>query len=510
MRKLSVLLVISVLMFANLVGLISAQTTAGNSVNVQLSSFGSGQASLTVEKTHSSNSCVKLVIPAGAQAGSGCMALYQYNNTLNSLQTFQVYTSYYNSVPSFVIFLDTNNDSSTDVVLLSDYQTPSNGTWQLSQGGYRWGWTTTTPNLGTYGKNGWYALNYWKNQYGDANVLYVGVALEYWSVNDSNGLGQPLYADEAIINGVTYNIGSVLDTSPPTPAQVTNITLDMRLTGQACITNETGHADSYCAKLVIPSNSTNGCDAMALYPYNKTFNTLTSFSVWTSYTSAIPRFIIYLDTNNDSLTDTILLSDQQFASNGQWQISSGGNRYGWTQPSLQITTYGAIWNPLDYWKTLYGNATVLYVGICLEYYAVYDNGGCNLPLYADEVIINGITYSLTLNQTSTITPTPTPTPTSTQTPIATPLPTATATPAPTITPTATPAPLAPTPTPTLQPTHQATTKTIGPPINAVAPQSSEDLSTNWILLAAIVVTALIAVASMTFIFRNKNSTLSKQ
>ena len=32
------------------------------------------------------------------------------------------------------------------------------------------------------------------------------MALEYWAVKDSNGLDQPLYADEVIINGVTYNI----------------------------------------------------------------------------------------------------------------------------------------------------------------------------------------------------------------------------------------------------------------------------------------------------------------
>ena len=133
------------------------------------------------------------------------MALYPYNKTLNSLQSFQVYTSYVNAVPRFVILLDDNSDCQTDVVLLSDYQFTSNGTWRITQGGLRWGWTTASPDLSAYGQT-WNDLSYWKGVYGNATVLYVGVALEYWAVKDSNGLGQPLFADELVLNGATYGV----------------------------------------------------------------------------------------------------------------------------------------------------------------------------------------------------------------------------------------------------------------------------------------------------------------
>jgi hypothetical protein len=43
------------------------------------------------------------------------------------------------------------------------------------------GWTESTPQLGNYGEI-WSDLNYWKNRYGNATVLFVGLALEYWAV----------------------------------------------------------------------------------------------------------------------------------------------------------------------------------------------------------------------------------------------------------------------------------------------------------------------------------------
>ena len=162
-------------------------------------------ASLSNEFTHSSAYAAKLVIPFNAQVGSGCMALYPYNNTLNSLQSFQVYTSFNNATPRFVIQLDTDANQVADLVLLSDYQFLSNGAWQLSQGGQRWGWSEAAANLIEYGDY-WDTLSYWKGIYGNATVLSVGVALEYWAVKDAGGLNQPLYADEIVINGVTYNI----------------------------------------------------------------------------------------------------------------------------------------------------------------------------------------------------------------------------------------------------------------------------------------------------------------
>ncbi len=205
---------IMILSFSTLaVSLGAVKADPPNTVSVQLSNFGDGVSSLSNEKTHTSAYSAKLMIPSGAQLGSGCMALYPYNNTLNSLQSFQIYTSFNNDTPRFVILLDTDADSQVNVVLLSDYQFISNGAWQLSQGGLRWGWTEATPALGEYGDY-WDTLSYWKGIYGNATVLSIGLALEYWAVKDNGGLNQPLYADEIVINGVTYNIGPIQQNIP--------------------------------------------------------------------------------------------------------------------------------------------------------------------------------------------------------------------------------------------------------------------------------------------------------
>jgi outer membrane protein assembly factor BamB len=181
--------------------------------NVQLYNIADGKTSLTNELTHSSSYAAKLVISSSAQQGSGCMALYPYNKSLNSLQSFQIYTSYTNATPRFVIQLDNNTDGLADFVLLSDYQFLSNGDWQLSQGGQRWGWSEASSQLSIYGKT-WSVLSYWKDIYGNATVLNVGVVLEWWAVKDSGGLNQPLYADELVLNGVTYNIASPVNPPP--------------------------------------------------------------------------------------------------------------------------------------------------------------------------------------------------------------------------------------------------------------------------------------------------------
>lgn len=199
--------ILALLLFNVIASGVSLRTVKANTqtTTVQFYNIGAGQTSLTNETTHTSPYVAELVIPSSAPQGSGCMVLYPYNKTLNSLQSFQVYTSYANAVPRFVMLLDTNGDCLTDVVLLSDYQFTSNGNWQISQGGQRWGWSEASPDLSTYG-NGWNDTSYWKGIYGNATVLSVGVALEYWAVKDSNGLGQSLYADELVLNGVTYNI----------------------------------------------------------------------------------------------------------------------------------------------------------------------------------------------------------------------------------------------------------------------------------------------------------------
>ncbi len=217
-RSSIVAFVIFVLMVSNVATLgVSFQTANANSQNtttVKLLNFGGGLASLTTETTHTSLYAAKLVIPSPAPEGSGCMVLYPYNKTLNSLQSFQVFTSYSDAVPRFVLLLDTNADGLTDVVLLSDYQFTSDGSWQATQGGQRWGWTVANSDLTTCGTV-WNSSSQWKNIYGNATVLSVGVALEYWAVRDSNGLDQPLFADELTLNGITYNIANQTGSQQP-------------------------------------------------------------------------------------------------------------------------------------------------------------------------------------------------------------------------------------------------------------------------------------------------------
>ena len=183
-----------------------------NSLDVILQTKYDGQAIFTTEKVHTSLNSAKLVIPENAKQGSFAMALYPYNKPLNSISTFSIFASYVNATPRFIISLDNNTDGKADLFLLSDYQMASNGEWQASTGGNRWGWTEANTELSIYGKT-WNQLDYWKNQYGNATALYVGIALEYWAV-DPEGYGEPLYADELVLNGVTYNIAPVLTTSP--------------------------------------------------------------------------------------------------------------------------------------------------------------------------------------------------------------------------------------------------------------------------------------------------------
>jgi outer membrane protein assembly factor BamB len=201
------LLTVSLLLFCSIVAFeaLSVRGQTQNTTNISLVNVGKGQTTLATQTTHTSGYAAKLLIPTTAPEGSGCLALYPYNRTLSTLQSFQVYTSFSNAVPRFVISLDTNNDGAVDSILLSDYQFQSNYNWQLTQGGQRWGWTQATPTLSTYGKI-WEDLNYWKNNYANATALEVGVALEYWAVKDSGGLDQSLFADEVVINGLTYNI----------------------------------------------------------------------------------------------------------------------------------------------------------------------------------------------------------------------------------------------------------------------------------------------------------------
>jgi outer membrane protein assembly factor BamB len=375
---------------------------AFNILDVELEAIADGQASFTNETSHTSSYSAKLVIPTDARQGSCAFALYPYNKPLSSISTLSIFASFKNAVPVFVLRLDRNGDGVAEISLMSDYPFAGNGEWKDTTVGNRWGWTEASNQLSTYGKT-WNTLDYWKDQYGNATVLCIGIALEYWAVEPA-GYGEPLYADELTVNGVTYNIVPAPSPSPPTPSlKALDVELQTRYDGQALFTNEKVHTSPNSAKLVIPENANQGSYAMALYPYYKTLNSISTFSVFASYVNATPRFVISLDNNTDGKADLLLLSDYQMASNGAWQASTGGNRWGWTEANTQLSMYGITWNQLDYWKNQYGNATALYVGIALEYWAV-EPYGYGEPLYADELILNGVTYKIA----PVLTPAPSP------------------------------------------------------------------------------------------------------
>lgn len=220
------------------------------------------------------------------------------------------------------------------------------------------------------------------------------------------------YESNFVVNGnlaKNITVGSL-----PTPASNTlNVELQPKLDGKALFTNEKVHTSPKSVRLIIPKNASQGSYAMALYPYNGTLNSISSFSIFASCTHAVPRFMLCLEKNGHGWADTFLLSDYQFASNGEWKATTGGNRWGWTETNIQLTSYGSTWNTIDFWVTKYGNLTVLYIGILLEYWAV-DPDGFGEPLYADELILNGVTYNI---KPATGSPSPSPSPTPSPAPV---------------------------------------------------------------------------------------------
>jgi len=164
--------------------------------------------------------------------------------------------------------------------------------------------------------------------------------------------------------------------------------------GLASLTCQETHTSNYSARLEIPSYATQGSGCLALYPYNGTLGSLQYFLICLSYTNALPRFVICLDNNSDRIVDFLLLSDYQLQSDGSWQFIQAGQRWGWTQASPSLTTYGETWNILNYWRNLYADANVLSVGVALEYWAVKDANGTDQALYADELVLNGVTYNI--------------------------------------------------------------------------------------------------------------------
>ncbi len=203
-----VIVVLSLLLLSLLVsGTLASNQNSPNTLTVQFFTHGEGKAYLSGNSTHGSSYAAELILPSNASQGSCSMVLYPVNQPLSSLQSFQVYTSYTDALPRFVILLDSNGDGQTEVTLMSDYLTCSNSSWQLGQGGQRWGWTNTSNTLEAY-SNPWENLGYWQGIYGNATIRSVGVALEYWAVKDAGGLNQPLFADQLVLNGVTYSIAN--------------------------------------------------------------------------------------------------------------------------------------------------------------------------------------------------------------------------------------------------------------------------------------------------------------
>jgi parallel beta-helix repeat protein len=181
-------------------------------ITVQFDNRVNGTSSFTSENIHTSAASIKLVMPQNASESSMAIALYPYNHLLVSVGTFSAYASYTTATPRFMIYLDKDGDNITDSILVSDYQSASDGSWHLTAGGTEWGWVEANTNLSW--NNTWQSLDYWKGRYRDSTVVYLGVALDYWSPNTYGGFGLPVFVDELVLNGVTYNIAQPVEPTP--------------------------------------------------------------------------------------------------------------------------------------------------------------------------------------------------------------------------------------------------------------------------------------------------------
>jgi hypothetical protein len=234
----------------------------------------------------------------------------------------------------------------------------------------------------------------------------------------------PFLITFAILVLMLANILSAGATTQTTNPTTVTVYLDSRNDGQATFTSEKTHTASISAKLVIPSNASEGSCAYAAHQINKTLNFIESFSIYTAYTTALPRFFITLDKDNDTVIDSILLSNPQNASDGGWKSTTGGSK--WAESDYGLTNIGSTWASLASWKSVYGNTTVDYVGVCLEREAVSPDG-LDQPLYVDKLILNGVYLTIvegvgspnvsTSGNSTQPTPLPTETPTPTPKPV---------------------------------------------------------------------------------------------
>ena len=146
--------------------------------------ISNGVVEWTDEVSYDDYDIIKLVIPEGAMESSGAIVKSPLNIPFRSLESFSYCVSFESARPRFRIYLDTNGDDAVDTILRSDYQDFGTGEWSFATGGLGWGWTTPP--------GPWSPLTYWRNKYSDAQVLYVGLYLEYWGAHPE-GIGKPLY-----------------------------------------------------------------------------------------------------------------------------------------------------------------------------------------------------------------------------------------------------------------------------------------------------------------------------
>lgn len=132
--------------------------------------------------------------------------------------------------------------------------------------------------------------------------------------------------------------------------------------------------------------------AIIKVPYNEPFNTLQEYSFYIKYTSGVPRFIIYLDSNHDGQADLALLSDYLEEGNSNWIKATGGLRWGWSQIGVPpVFGYGDPWKSLTQWKETFEDYNVLYLGII---YAPGLKENQNTPIFVDDIFINGVNYDI--------------------------------------------------------------------------------------------------------------------
>ena len=159
--------------------------------------------------------------------------------------------------------------------------------------------------------------------------------------------------------------------------------------------SDTVYNGNYAVKIYLTSSDSTGKGILKVL-YNNAFNTLDSFSFYVKYSTSVPRFLIYLDKNNDGQTDTTLMSDYLDVGNNLWVLGTGGLKWGWSERDYPSYSYGDPWNNFDYWKSMYPDAIVKYVGIISSPDTILN------PVYVDDIIINGISYDLEPSPTLTV------------------------------------------------------------------------------------------------------------